>query len=189
MLRNGGMLLEELLHSCDGKYNPFRIFSAQDLVIATDHYCHQVQDDGTYKIHRGSSNGRPILVKSYYQVFGSGSGINDIVFASQSNNHSNIHMLLGCCLETEYPILVFEYPENGLLSDHIFGDHHHQLLPWDCRLKVAKEVADALAYLHTGLSTPIIHRGRSRYKLLWQGLVDMWLQKLLRSVMFSTERF
>ncbi|XP_059656724.1 serine/threonine-protein kinase ZRK1-like [Cornus florida] len=157
MLRNGGMLLEELLHSCDGKYNPFPIFSAQDLVIATNHYSHLFCEDyRSYKIYRGSSNGRPILVKSYYKYIEN--GINDIVFASQLNNHNNIHMLLGCCLETEYPILVFEYPENGLLSDHIFGDHHHQPLPWDCRLKVAKEVADALAYLHTGLSMPIIHR-------------------------------
>ncbi|XP_059656725.1 non-functional pseudokinase ZED1-like [Cornus florida] len=150
MLRNGGMLLEELLHSCDGKYNPFRIFSAQDLVIATN---------GWYKsnkIYKSSSNGRPILVKSFYHD-NKEYGINEIVFASQLNNHNNIHMLLGCCLETECPILVYEYPENRALSDHIFGDHQ-QLLPWDCRLKVAKEVADALAYLHTGLSTPIIHR-------------------------------
>ncbi|KAA8529177.1 hypothetical protein F0562_034024 [Nyssa sinensis] len=63
--------------------------------------------------------------------------------------------LLGCCLETEIPMLVYEYADNGVLSNYIH--HHQQLLPWESRLKVAKEIADAMAYLHIGMSKITIH--------------------------------
>ncbi|KAA8524941.1 hypothetical protein F0562_011421 [Nyssa sinensis] len=64
-------------------------------------------------------------------------------------------MLFGCCLETEIPMLVYEYADNGVLSNYIH--HHQQLLPWESRLKVAKEIADAMAYLHMGMSKITIH--------------------------------
>ncbi|XP_059646410.1 non-functional pseudokinase ZED1-like [Cornus florida] len=164
MLCNGGLLLEELLRSCDGKYNSFRIFSANELAQATNYYHEQFVDTDYCTMYNGFFNGRPIFVKcprDYDKRNVLEKAINEVVFASQVNSHKNILMLLGCCLETEFPVLVYEYAENGTLSRLIGteGSHNHrQLLPWNNRLKVAKEIADSLAYLHTGLSTPIIHR-------------------------------
>ncbi|KAL6198511.1 hypothetical protein ACLB2K_028300 [Fragaria x ananassa] len=75
--------------------------------------------------------------------------------------HHSTCCLLGCCFETEVPLLVYEYITNGTLSEHLFSNRkgkRSSLLPWELLLKIASETAGALAYLHSSTSTPIIHR-------------------------------
>ncbi|KAG7960302.1 hypothetical protein I3843_10G116700 [Carya illinoinensis] len=73
--------------------------------------------------------------------------------------HKNVLKLIGCCLETPSPVLVYESAENGTLSDRIYvSNPQHRPMPWTSRLKVAREIAHAIAYLHTAFSKPIIHR-------------------------------
>ncbi|XP_057962374.1 serine/threonine-protein kinase ZRK1-like [Malania oleifera] len=105
-----------------------------------------------------SSEGRPICIRKYLPA---SSAIKEIVIASWMSNHKNVLKLLGCCLETEIPILVFDFAKiKGTLGRSLYGSYkpEWQPLPWKCRLKVAVEVANAVAYLHTALPTPIIHR-------------------------------
>jgi serine/threonine protein kinase len=65
--------------------------------------------------------------------------------------------LLGCCLETQVPLLVYEFVTNGTLFEHIHNASHTSMLPWPPLLQIAVETG-ALSYLHSAASTPIIHR-------------------------------
>ncbi|TVT99506.1 hypothetical protein EJB05_55117, partial [Eragrostis curvula] len=62
--------------------------------------------------------------------------------------HPHVVKLLGCCLQFEAPMLVYEYVPNGDLEKLLHGSHRPRVT-LATRLRIAKESAEALAHLHS----------------------------------------
>ena len=170
MMKNGATVLKELIASSHGKYNPYRIFSAKELEIATNNYDERevIKQCDFYitKLYKGFWQERLISVLKFDESLPDSVykySINNIVYAAQMD-HKHILKLIGCCLETPIPILVFEYGEYRTLPERISHYRDPQPRPQfeplrlKHRLKMAIDIAHELAYLHVGFPRPIVFR-------------------------------
>uniref|UniRef100_A0A453CHT1 Protein kinase domain-containing protein n=2 Tax=Aegilops tauschii TaxID=37682 RepID=A0A453CHT1_AEGTS len=72
-------------------------------------------------------------------------------------NHKHVVKLLGCCLEVEVPILVYEFVLNDTLFELIHGKNQALQISFSTLLRIAHEAAEGLSFLHSFASPPIIH--------------------------------
>ncbi|CAA2963735.1 wall-associated receptor kinase-like 16 [Olea europaea subsp. europaea] len=153
------------------------VFTAEDLSKATNNYSESrvlhrdsnepvykgtLLEDGVNKLNTIKTGVKidPIQIQDYISKLVNFSWI----------DHMNVVKLIGCCLETQVPLLVYEYYTDKTLYDSIHDKF--SFLSWKHRLKIATETARALLYLHSGGKTPIIHGNiKSSSMLLDHGFV------------------
>ncbi|TVU25161.1 hypothetical protein EJB05_27646, partial [Eragrostis curvula] len=72
-------------------------------------------------------------------------------------SHANLVRLVGCCLETDVPMLVYEYVSNGSLYNVLHGGIKPRVLSLPARLDIAVGSAKALAHMHSHGGHNLVH--------------------------------
>ncbi|KAJ6909673.1 wall-associated receptor kinase-like 20 [Populus alba x Populus x berolinensis] len=153
---------EEILNA--GGSRAAKIFTGKQIKKATNNFSKdRLLGAGGYgEVFKGIlDDGTVVAVKcaKLGNTKGTDQVLNEVRILCQVN-HKSLVCLLGCCVELQQPILVYEYIENGNLLDRLQGlkpDGKSQL-SWLHRLQIAHDTADGLAYLHFSAVPSIYHR-------------------------------
>ncbi|XP_027351298.1 wall-associated receptor kinase-like 20 [Abrus precatorius] len=155
-----------------------RIFTGREIKKATNNFSPEnlIGSGGFGEVFKGTfDDGTTIAIKR--AKLGNTKGIdqmqNEVRILCQVN-HRSLVRLLGCCLELEHPLLIYEYISNGTLFDYL---HRHSLgtrepLKWHQRLKIAHQTAEGLSYLHSAAVPPIYHRDVKSSNILLDDKLD-----------------
>ncbi|CAM6029778.1 unnamed protein product [Sphagnum balticum] len=159
-----GKLKDVFTSLTNGESSIATLFSLKELVKATNGFANdqKLGVGGFGTVYKGTmESGLTVAVKRTNKVntIGVQQFLNEVVVLSQVN-HRNLVRLHGCCLETEVPMLVYEYVPNGNLSEHLRGEKTSELghLTWPKRMQIAIETVEAITYLHSEANPPIYHR-------------------------------
>ncbi|KAK7839570.1 g-type lectin s-receptor-like serine/threonine-protein kinase sd1-1, partial [Quercus suber] len=103
--------------------------------------------------------GKEIAVKRLSK--NSGQGLNEFrneVIIISKLQYRNLVKLLGCCIEKNEKLLIFEYMHNKSLDSFIFDQTKSKLLDWRMRHNIIGGIVRGLLYLHEDSKLRIIDR-------------------------------
>ena len=126
--RNGGLLLQQQLSSSEVTVEKtIKLFNSKDLEKATDNFNVNriLGQGGQGTVYKGMLIDGKIVAVKRSKVIDEGKleeFVNEVVILSQIN-HRNVVKLLGCCLEIEVPLLVYEFIPNGTLSHYLYDQN------------------------------------------------------------------
>ncbi|KAL8486896.1 hypothetical protein ACS0TY_023548 [Phlomoides rotata] len=137
-------------------------FNLSTILKATDNFPigNRLGEGGFGAVYRGMlDNGEEVAVKRLSKT--SSQGIhelkNELILIAKLQ-HRNLVRLLGCCVEGEENMLIYEYMPNKSLNQILFDQTKSMMLDWRKRFNIINGIAKGLLYLHQDSRLRIIHR-------------------------------
>jgi serine/threonine protein kinase len=131
-----------------------RNFTKEELNDVTENYSCLLGEGTQAKFYKGTlEDNTAVVVWKFLYADSEEAFINGGIILSQIV-HKNIIRLLGCCLEAETLILIYEYANKGSLMDILGSQEDFSL---DKRIGIAIKTAEALQYLHSSAAGIVGH--------------------------------
>ncbi|KAH6764327.1 S-locus lectin protein kinase family protein [Perilla frutescens var. frutescens] len=148
--------------SCPNKDIELPLFDLATLMKATDSFSlnNKLGEGGFGPVYKGwLDEGQEIAVKrlSRTSLQGGDEFKNEVICIAKLQ-HRNLVKLLGCCIQGEEKMLVYEYMTNRSLDLILFDPMKSKLLDWPRRLNIINGIARGLMYLHQDSRLRVIHR-------------------------------
>ncbi|ESR42981.1 hypothetical protein CICLE_v10011118mg [Citrus x clementina] len=138
------------------------LFELATIANATDNFSinNKLGEGGFGRVYKGTLvDGQEIAVKRLSKI--SEQGLNELkneVILFSKLQHRNLVKLLGCCIQGEEKLLIYEFMPNKSLDYFIFDQTKRELLDWSKRFHIICGTARGLLYLHQDSRLRIIPR-------------------------------
>ncbi|PNT11648.1 hypothetical protein POPTR_011G035600v4 [Populus trichocarpa] len=148
-------------HECEENLN-ITFYDLGTIRAATDNFSSErkLGEGGFGPVYKGKlSNGKEVAIKRLSKS--SEQGIDEFkneVLLIAKLQHRNLVKLLGCCIEAEEKMLIYEYMPNKSLDYLIFDQSRKASLEWEKRFEIIMGIARGILYLHQDSRLRIIHR-------------------------------
>ncbi|KAH9754785.1 cysteine-rich receptor-like protein kinase 10 [Citrus sinensis] len=143
-------------------HQEFPIFPLGLALEATNHFSREnkLGEGGFGPVYKGIlADGKEIAVKRLSRS--SGQGLqefkNEVTLIAKLQ-HKNLVRLLGCCLDGNELLLIYEYMPNKSLDLFLFDSTKGAQLDWKRRISIINGIARGLLYLHEDSRLRVIHR-------------------------------
>ncbi|KAK4714806.1 hypothetical protein R3W88_020713 [Solanum pinnatisectum] len=137
------------------------LFDLSTIAKATNNFSidRKIGEGGFGPVYKGILEGQEIAVKrlSRTSTQGENEFKNEVIYIAKLQ-HRNLVKILGCCIEDEEKMLIYEYLRNGSLDSFIFDDTQSKVLDWPKRFHIINSIARGVMYLHQDSQLRIIHR-------------------------------
>ncbi|KAF5728768.1 Receptor kinase 3 [Tripterygium wilfordii] len=148
-------------------------FDFGTIATATNNFAdeNKLGQGGFGSVYKGRLiEGQDIAVKRLSKISGQGTEefMNEVRLIARLQ-HRNLVRLLGCCIEMDENILIYEYMEHRSLDAIIFSQSRSALLNWPRRFNIICGIARGLLYLHQDSRFRIIHRDLKTSNVLLDG--------------------
>ncbi|XP_065630310.1 G-type lectin S-receptor-like serine/threonine-protein kinase SD1-1 [Quercus suber] len=159
-MENNVMIDQNIEGQSEDMEVPF--FTLATIIIATNNFSsYNKLGEGSFGlVYKGTLiDGKEIAIKRLSQKSGQGfSEFKNEVILIAKLQHRNHVKLLGCCIQQEEKLLIYEYMPNKGLDSFIFDQTKNKLLDWSKRFNIICGIARGLQYLHQDSRLRIIHR-------------------------------
>ncbi|PUZ61263.1 hypothetical protein GQ55_4G262000 [Panicum hallii var. hallii] len=138
------------------------LIDLEAILAATDNFAEEnkLGEGGFGPVYLGKfEDGQKVAVKRMSQrsVQGVQEFTNEVKLIAKLQ-HRNLVRLLGCCIDDDERLLIYEYMDNQSLDTFIFDEGKRRLLGWQKRFEIILGIARGLLYLHEDSRFRIIHR-------------------------------